>query len=310
MSNIPLHQLLGRSYHLNNNLLPFEQWEFKNRFNPGFTRPRGKRYLNAIKKPSSDSFKRWKRNLNGFSGAVNKAKDAMLAFSKTACKMNFGYIIHDEVDDFPNLPGEINDLKHFQTGRVTDVTLTAIPSRVGKNSHIEDMIKQHFYANNINAMYGAMGTNKTAVESQIDNSVTPEQLRQYHRAFINDPWIKAIRNVQLEAYQNSNSIPMTIDAEAFGLSDYVVNRNIFVNHDIDVIKSFDSHDFVVKREDLINNDFAPDMTIRIKPHRFDIMTTDDIIRDMESSREALNLMYPTKVIGDDNDDDTQESEAI
>lgn len=292
MNKVILPQLLGRTYRLNTNLLPFEQWDVKNRFNPGFTRPRGKRYANAIKlynndawkKPDSDGATRWLRAINTASVSAKRASADMRLFGKVACNMSVGYRIHDEVDDFPDLPGELNDLEHFQSGRVTDVTLTAIPNRVGKDSHIEEMIEQRFkrvmHRMVTNSVFGARCINETDVESQRDTSLTPDQIRKSHHAFISDPWVNAVRNVQLEAYQNSHKVQMVFDAEAFGMSDMIV-------------KPFGTHDFAVSRRDLINNDFAPDMTIRNKPHRFDTMTTDDIIRDMESSRIDLALMYPT-----------------
>ncbi|AHK11730.1 hypothetical protein S144_16 [Shewanella sp. phage 1/44] len=253
MNNI-LYQQLGRCYRLNTNLLPFEQWDVKNRGTSDFTRPRGKRYANAIKrydngawqKPDSDGATRWLRAINMASVSAKRASADMRLFGRVARNMSFG------------------------GGRANDVTLTAIPSRVGKDSAIEDMIQQHFHSANVQAMHGIMGINETTVDSQRDTSMTLDQVVDIQRAFISDPWVNAVRNVQLEAYQNSDNVSLIVDIENFGV-----------------------YDFAVSRRDLINNDFAPDMTIRNKPNRFDIMTTDAIIRDIESSRVDLALMYPT-----------------
>lgn len=140
-------QQFGRAFRVGMNLLPFEQWEQKHRWNgKGFTRPRGKKYAAVVDRynsgyysePDRDGVRTWLRNQNHTFGAHTSPD--ITAFSKARHGMSFdrciptfttpgngvnrqlefykemidgdsplsiGYRIHDEMDDFPDVPGEI-----------------------------------------------------------------------------------------------------------------------------------------------------------------------------------------------------------
>ncbi|AUR84110.1 hypothetical protein NVP1049O_01 [Vibrio phage 1.049.O._10N.286.54.B5] len=91
-------QQFGRAFRINNSFLPFEQWEHKHRYEgEGFTRPRGKKYAAAIK--------RHKDGFSKLSFAATNATNAMVKFGKSI--HNLGDRVRDEINNFPDIPGEI-----------------------------------------------------------------------------------------------------------------------------------------------------------------------------------------------------------